>query len=168
MEGKAMTALAPIIVIRAGVRKGSARLAAWQQQRRTYETLMRCSDHLLADMGIEREHIALIARGIDPRQYHASNRGWRGWWHELRSRLDAVSAVRRERRRISRELMAYNDHDLDDLGIRRAEIPAMARRLAAEAPSFRPAAASSGSAVPLPMVLRPIARLAGATFPLLS
>jgi uncharacterized protein YjiS (DUF1127 family) len=163
-----MTALAPIIVIfRAGVRKGSARLAAWQRQRQTYEALMRCSDHLLADMGIEREHVALIARGIDPRQYDASQSGRRGWWHELRQHLDVASAVRRERQRISRELMAYNDRDLDELGIRRSEIPAMARRLAAEAPSPL-AAAPSGSAVPLPTVLRPFARLAGATFPLLS
>jgi uncharacterized protein YjiS (DUF1127 family) len=164
-----MTALAPIIVIfRAGVRKGSARLAAWQRQRQTYEALMRCSDHLLADVGIEREHIALIASGIDPRQCDASQSGWRGWWHELRQHLDAASAARSERRRISRELMAYNDHDLDDLGIRRSEIPALARRLAAEETSLRPAAAFAGSAVPLPTVLRPVARLAGATFPLLS
>ena len=164
-----MTALAPIIVIfRAGVRKGSARLAAWQRQRQTYEALMRCSDHLLADMSIEREHVALIARGIDPRQYDASKSGWRGWWHELRSRLDAAGATRRERHRISRELMAYNDRDLDELGIRRSEIPALARRLAAEETSLRPAAAFSGSAVPLPTVLQPVARLAGATFPLLS
>jgi uncharacterized protein YjiS (DUF1127 family) len=163
-----MTALAPMIVIvRAGARKGSARLDAWQQQRRTYAALMRCSDHLLADMGIEREHIALIARGIEPRRYDASRSGWRGWWHELRARLDAASAVRRERRRISRELMAYNDRDLDDLGIRRSEIPALARRVAAEEPPLR-SGASSGSAVPLPTILRPIARFAGATFPTLS
>jgi uncharacterized protein YjiS (DUF1127 family) len=163
-----MTFLAPIIVIsRAGVRKGSARLAAWQRQRRTYEALLRCSDHLLADMGIERQHIALIARGIDPRQYDASKSGWRGWWRELRGRLDAASVARRERRRISRELMAYDDHDLDDLGIRRSEIPALARRLATEEPALR-AAAFPGTAVPLPTVLRPVARLAGATFPLLS
>ena len=159
-----MTALAPIIVIfRAGVRE----LAAWQQQRRTHETLMRRSDHLLADIGIERDHIALIARGIDPRRYDASKSGWRGWWPELRSRLDAASAARRERRRISRELMAYDDDDLDDLGIRRSEIPAMARRLAAEEMTLRPGA-FSGTAVPLPTVLRPVARLARATFPLLS
>jgi uncharacterized protein YjiS (DUF1127 family) len=123
-----MTALVPIIVIsRAGVREGSARLAAWQRQRRTYEALMRCSDHLLADMGIEREHVALIARGIDPRQYDASKSGWRGWWHDLRARLDAASKARRERRRIYKELMAYRDHELDDLGIRRSDIPAIAR-----------------------------------------
>ena len=163
-----MTALAPIIVIvRAGVREGSARLAAWQQQRRTHETLMRCSDHLLADIGIAREHVPLVARGIDPRQYDASKSGWRGWWLGLRQHLDVASAARRERRRISRELMAYNDHDLDDLGIRRSEIPGMARRLAAEETALRPEA-RSGTAVPLPRVLRPVARFAGATFSLLS
>jgi uncharacterized protein YjiS (DUF1127 family) len=110
-----MTALAPIIVIfRAGVRKCSARLAAWQRQRQTYEAVMRCSDHLLTDMGIEREHVALIARGIDPRQHDASKSGWRGWWHGLRQQLDAARATRRERHRISRELMAYNDRNLDE------------------------------------------------------
>jgi uncharacterized protein YjiS (DUF1127 family) len=166
--GGLMTALAPIIVIfRAGVRKCSARLAAWQRQRQTYEAVMRCSDHLLTDMGIEREHVALIARGIDPRQHDASKSGWRGWWHGLRQQLDAARATRCERHRISRELMAYNDRNLDELGIRRSEIPALARRLAAEEPPLR-SGTLSATAVPLPAVLRPVARLAGATFPLLS
>jgi uncharacterized protein YjiS (DUF1127 family) len=163
-----MTALTPIIVIfRAGIRKGSARLAAWQQQRRTYEALMRCSDHLLADVGIEREHVALIARGNEAERHDASKTGSQGWWHGLRRYFEAASVTRRERHRISRELMAYNDRDLDELGIRRSEIPAMARRLAAEETSLRPGPLS-GTAVPLPTVLRPFARLAGATFPLLS
>jgi uncharacterized protein YjiS (DUF1127 family) len=123
-----MIALAPIIVIfRAGVRKGSARLAAWQRQRRTYEALMRCSDHLLADMGIERQHIALIARGVDPRQYDVSKTGWRGRWDEAAGRLDAARQARRRRRRIYRELMAYTDRELDDLGVRRSDIPVIAR-----------------------------------------
>jgi uncharacterized protein YjiS (DUF1127 family) len=163
-----MTVLAPIVVIfRARVHKGSARLAAWQRQRQTYDALMRRSDHLLADMGIEREHVALIARGIDPRQHDASKSGWRGWWHGLRQHLDAARATRRERHRISRELMAYNDRDLDELGIRRSQVPALARRLAAEEPPLR-SGTLSGTAVPLPAALRPVARLAGATFPLLS
>jgi uncharacterized protein YjiS (DUF1127 family) len=77
VEGKAMTALAPIIVIfRAGVREGSARLAAWQRQRQTYEALMRCSDHLLADVGIEREHIARIASGIAGVGFTRETRFW--------------------------------------------------------------------------------------------
>ena len=62
-----MNALATVIVIsRAGVRTGLARVAAWQQQRRTYEALMRASDHLLADIGIER------ARGRAGREGHRS------------------------------------------------------------------------------------------------
>src|SRR5262245_10144781 len=113
VEGNAMTVLAPIVVIfRAGIHKGSERLAAWQRQRQTYEALVRRSDHLLADIGIEREHVGLIARGIDPRQHDASKSGWRGWWHGLRQHLDAARATRRERHRMSRELMAYNDRDL--------------------------------------------------------
>ena len=39
------------------------RAARWQRQRRTYGVLMRCSDRTLADIGIAREDIALVARG---------------------------------------------------------------------------------------------------------
>src|SRR5262245_40872207 len=79
---------------------GSARLAAWQRQRQTYEALMRRSDHLLADVGIDREHVALIAKGIDPRQHDACKGGWRGGWHGLRQHVDAARATRCERHRI--------------------------------------------------------------------
>jgi uncharacterized protein YjiS (DUF1127 family) len=101
-----------------------ARFARWRRQRHTYDALMRCSDRVLADIGIEREDIPLIAKGIDPREYHG--RAPRGWWREVGKRLDAASRARREWRRLYRELMAYNDRELDDLGIRRSDISAIA------------------------------------------
>jgi uncharacterized protein YjiS (DUF1127 family) len=104
-----------------------ARLARWNQQARTVAALTRCSDRVLADIGIERAHIALVARGIDPRTHEAGCERLARWWASTPSRLEAAQAARRERRRVYRELMAYSDPELDDLGVRRPDIPAIAR-----------------------------------------
>ena len=45
----------------------AARLVGWQRQRRTRHLLMRCSDRVLADIGIARDDIPLIAKGLEPR-----------------------------------------------------------------------------------------------------
>ncbi|MGH6916794.1 MAG: RSP_7527 family protein [Geminicoccaceae bacterium] len=104
-----------------------ARLGRWQERRRTSDALMRCSDRVLADIGIEREHIPLIAKGIDPSQYESVVAvAWR-WWAAVRARLDAAAEARREQRRVYRELMAYQDRELDELGVRRADIAGIAR-----------------------------------------
>jgi uncharacterized protein YjiS (DUF1127 family) len=39
-----------------------------RRRRATAAALMRCSDRALADIGIRREDIPLIARGLDPRR----------------------------------------------------------------------------------------------------
>jgi uncharacterized protein YjiS (DUF1127 family) len=101
------------------------RLARWRRRRQTRDALKRCSDRVLADIGIEREDIPLIAKGIDPGEYHGSVP--RGWWRMLGDRIDAAGRAWREQRRIYRELMAYRDDELDDLGIRRSDISAIAR-----------------------------------------
>lgn len=110
-----------------------ARLARWQERRRTYHALIRCSDRVLADIGIEREQVPLIAKGIDPGRYESAGEvAWR-WWAAVRARSDAALEARRERRRVYRELMAYQDRDL---GVRRADIAGIARG----EPGFREAA----------------------------
>jgi uncharacterized protein YjiS (DUF1127 family) len=109
------------------VRRGTEPLARWQEQRRTYQALSRLSDRALADIGIERDHIALVAKGIDPHEHDLAPTGWRRWWQETGRRLDAAQRARRECRRVYRELMAYTNRELDDLGIRRVDIPAIAR-----------------------------------------
>lgn len=109
-----------------GLRATMARLARWQQRKQAYHALMRCSDRVLADIGIERDHIALIAQGIDPRTPGASNAASWGWWQAMRHRLEAVQRARQERRQVQRELMAYTNHELDDLGVRRSDIPLIA------------------------------------------
>ena len=102
-------------------------LAPWRRQRVTREALMRCSDRVLADIGIERRHIPLIAKGIDPARHETRADALRRWAATARARLDAARAAQRDRRRIYRELMAYNDGELDDLGVRRTDIAGIAR-----------------------------------------
>ncbi|HSA80873.1 MAG TPA: DUF1127 domain-containing protein [Geminicoccaceae bacterium] len=92
----------------------------WQTERK----LMACSDRVLTDIGIAREDIPLIARGKDPLQ-HEADISWSGWLPGLLAWLDEVREDRRELRRIRRELASYNDRDLDELGIRRGDIPAL-------------------------------------------
>lgn len=104
-----------------------AGLARWQERRRTYDALMRCSDRVLADIGIDRDDIPLIARGVDPSRHDSRLEALWRWTTAARARLDAAREVRRERRRIYRELMAYRDRELDDLGVRRSDIAALAR-----------------------------------------
>ena len=95
------------------------------RQRQTERQLMACSDRVLADIGIAREDIALIARGLDPLEHGTAGIAWSGWLPGLLTWLEEVREERRELRRIRRELASYSDHDLDDIGIRRADIPGL-------------------------------------------
>jgi NTE family protein len=52
-----------------------ARWSRWRRQRRTGRALARCSDRVLADVGIERKDIPLIAKGIDPRALAVAPQG---------------------------------------------------------------------------------------------
>lgn len=109
------------------VRPVRARLTRWQERRRTHDALTHCSDRVLADIGIEREHIPLIAKGIDPARHEPRIEALWRWWAMARARLDAARAARRERVQVYRELMSYRDHELDDLGVRRPDITRIAR-----------------------------------------
>ena len=104
-----------------------ARLTRWQERRRTHDALLHCSDRVLADIGIAREDIPLIARGLDPARHESRSEALWRWWATARARLASAREARRERVRVYRELMAYRDHELDDLGIRRTDIAAIAR-----------------------------------------
>ncbi|HSA81044.1 MAG TPA: DUF1127 domain-containing protein [Geminicoccaceae bacterium] len=89
-------------------------------------------------------------------------------------RVSSLLAVWSERVEMRRRLAAIPEHLLADVGLERAQVTREVGRpfwrpfgecLAAGGPSLRPAASSG---VPLPTVLRPVARLAAATFPTLS
>jgi uncharacterized protein YjiS (DUF1127 family) len=109
-------------------------IETWWRRRATERRLNALSDRVLADIGIARERIPLVARGMDPLQ-HEAGLGRSGWAAGLLAWLEAARAERRELRRIRRELAAYDDRDLDDLGIRRSDIPALARSAAGSSPA---------------------------------
>ena len=104
-----------------------AQVVRWERRRATREALMRCSDRVLADIGIAREDIPLVAKGIDPVAYQLRDPAPRRWWQAARARLDAARQAHRERRRLYRELDAYNDRELEEIGLRRTDVPAIAR-----------------------------------------
>jgi uncharacterized protein YjiS (DUF1127 family) len=108
-----------------------AHVTRWKQRRATRDALMRCSDRVLADIGIEREHIPLVAKGIDPTERQLRDSTFRRWWTAARARLAASWQERREQRRIYRELDAYTDRELDEIGVRRSDLPVIAREHAA-------------------------------------
>jgi uncharacterized protein YjiS (DUF1127 family) len=99
----------------------------WKRRRATRAALMRCSDRVLADIGIAREHIPLVAKGVDPADYELRDPALRRWWTAARARLDAARVARRQRRRLYRELDAYTDRELNEIGLRRADIPTIVR-----------------------------------------
>jgi len=104
-----------------------ARVHRWHCERQTRDALMNASDRVLADIGIEREDIPLIARGIEPGTHRPREGALARRWYTLLSRVDDARAARRERRRIERELEAYSDRELDDIGIHRRDISIIAR-----------------------------------------
>ena len=101
------------------VNSAAETIGRWYRRAATRSALMACSDRVLADIGIAREDIPAIAL--------ASTGGSRpdavNWRDGLARRLEGA----RQRRRVYRELMAYSDRELDELGIGRGEIPGIAR-----------------------------------------
>lgn len=105
------------------IRHLAAPLVRRRRRQKTSDLLMRCSDRVLADIGIEREHIPLIAGGLDPHGPEPAPRGLLRWWRRVRTRRAVLRQARREWRRVYQELMAYDDRELDEIGIRRVDIP---------------------------------------------
>jgi uncharacterized protein YjiS (DUF1127 family) len=102
-------------------------LVLWVRELYTRHELMRLNDRALADIGIAPDELRSYARESDP---------WRQLPADavcllaLRALADRLSAWRDRRRREAqtyRELMAYSDHELTDIGISRRDIGAIAR-----------------------------------------
>jgi uncharacterized protein YjiS (DUF1127 family) len=101
-------------------------LGIWWQRRETERQLNACSDRVLADIGIAREDIPLVARRAEPLPQEAGL-GRPSWAAGLLARIATLRQSWSEQRRIRRELMSYSEQDLEDLGIKRRDIPAIAR-----------------------------------------
>lgn len=108
-----------------GLRASISWLAEQRRRMQTRDALMACSDRTLADIGIPRESIHLAARGIDLRDPTAVSEA--GLWPRFAASTRRFGLPGPEQRRVYRELMTYSDRELDDLGVRRTDIPAIAR-----------------------------------------
>jgi uncharacterized protein YjiS (DUF1127 family) len=104
---------------------GSAVL--WLRGRYTRRELMRLSDRALADIGTTRYELSAFAKQSDP---------WRQLPKEavptvalaaLMERIEDWRERRRRQAQVYRELMAYSDTELLELGIHRRDIAAIAR-----------------------------------------
>ena len=69
--------------------------ARWWRRRATVAALMRCNDRVLADIGIERERIPLIARGHDPSRQPAEARPAWQRWPAMLAHVDVPAMIRR-------------------------------------------------------------------------
>ena len=108
-----------------GLRASAQWLARQYRQAESRRALAACSDRVLADIGIPREHIHLAARGVDTRDPIAVSQA--AFWPRLTGSIGRLRQGRREQLRVYRELMAYNDRELDEIGLRRRDIPVIAR-----------------------------------------
>jgi uncharacterized protein YjiS (DUF1127 family) len=99
----------------------------WLDVRRTCHELQSQSDRQLADIGIMRADIPALARGLDPADPDAGRslvgRTARAAFGPLRDYLDELA----RQRQVRKELSTYRDDELNEIGIRRADIPAIAR-----------------------------------------
>lgn len=102
----------------------------WMRRQREAETRRRlnaCSDWMLADIGVAREHIDLAAKGVDVGDPSAVLLHQQGWWQRMKAAFAELRPLEPKQRRVFAELSAYSEQDLQDIGIRRADIRAIAR-----------------------------------------
>jgi uncharacterized protein YjiS (DUF1127 family) len=108
-----------------GARASASWLLEQRRQAATRRALAACSDRTLADIGIPREHIHLAARGVDLGDPVAVSEA--GLWPRLVASIRRMHQRRRQQLRVYRELMGYSDRDLEEIGLRRSDIPGIAR-----------------------------------------
>ena len=97
----------------------SYRIWRWYQRTRTKAAFRHMSDRTLRDLGFEPE--GNLNAQID-------------------ARVDSQHAAKDRARRVYRELMAYSDAELDDIGIKRVDNSTVARgEYPFEVPAYNPA-----------------------------
>ena len=111
---------------RSGLADLFATLKRRHERRRTLKALELLDDRMLGDIGISRADIQATAADCCGKQEVASRSVWHG--------LAAWARQEARRRRTVRELSAMSDEILADVGISRADIPAVAAALFMEQP----------------------------------
>jgi uncharacterized protein YjiS (DUF1127 family) len=108
-----------------GTRGSAPRPVSCQARRRA--SALAPAGSALADLGTLRADIPRFARERDPWQRLPGEAAFVLALGQLIERAEAWRARRREHARVYRELMAYSDRDLDELGIQRRDIRAISR-----------------------------------------
>jgi uncharacterized protein YjiS (DUF1127 family) len=102
-------------------------LVLWLRGLRSTHELDRLSDRALADIGTTRGDLPAFARASDPWRQLPKEAALALALGRLIERAEAWYERRRRQARVYRELMAYSDRDLDELGVDRRDIPGIAR-----------------------------------------
>ena len=102
-------------------------LVLWARGLYTRRELMRLSDRALADIGTTPGDLAAFSRQSDPWRQLPRDAVFVLAVGALIERVESWRSRQRRQTRIYRELMAYSDAELTELGIHRRDIRAIAR-----------------------------------------
>jgi uncharacterized protein YjiS (DUF1127 family) len=102
-------------------------LVLWLRALNTRHQLRRLSDRALADIGTTRAGIPLFAKHSDPWQRLPGDAVFILALGNLIERIESWRDRRRRQLQVHRELAAYTDRELSELGLSRREIPKIAR-----------------------------------------
>lgn len=102
-------------------------LVLWLRSRNTRHALRRLSDRALEDIGTTRAGIPLFARQSDPWQRLPGDAAFILALGGLIERIEGWRDRRRRQLQVYRELKAYSDRELNELGLSRRDIPRIAR-----------------------------------------
>ena len=127
---KDVTAHAPARVANSAGRMAASLaggLVLWLRSLHTRHELMRLNDRALADIGTTRHELKAYARQSDAWRQLPRDSVALLSWRALAERVGGWRDHRRQEAQTYRELMAYSDAELTDLGISRRDIGAIAR-----------------------------------------
>lgn len=102
-------------------------LVLWLRNWNTRHELMRLSDRALEDIGTTRADIPLFAKQGDPWRRLPGDAALVLALGALIEQLERWRERRRRQIRVYRELMAYSDPELAEIGLTRRDIPEIAR-----------------------------------------
>jgi uncharacterized protein YjiS (DUF1127 family) len=114
------------VIGRTGARLAGG-LVLWLRNLNTRHQLLRLSDRALADIGTTRAGIPLFAKQSDPWRRLPAEAAFVLALGDLIERVESWRERRRQKLQVYRELMAYSDRELNELGLSRRDIPEVAR-----------------------------------------